>query len=103
MRHGPWDALCGLACLPWPPICFAAEKPRIQVNDYIIHVAVTPQTHQLKAQARVKFTALEDINIATFECTTTLGQHASSIPNGHTLPAERVSQDSTVRIALPAR
>ena len=47
--------------------CFAAEKPRIQVNDYIIHVVVTPQTHQLKAQARVKFTALEDINIATFE------------------------------------
>src|SRR5664279_5160470 len=29
--------------------CFAADKPRIEVNDYIIHVAVTPQTHQLKA------------------------------------------------------
>ena len=39
-------------------VCFAAEKPRIQVDDYIIHVAVTPETHQLKAQARVKFTGL---------------------------------------------
>ncbi len=48
-------------------VCFAAEKPRLQVDDYIIHVAVTPQTHELKAQARVKFTALDDVNIATFE------------------------------------
>ncbi len=48
-------------------VCFAAEKPRLQVDDYIIHVAVTPQTHELKAQARVKFTALDDVNVAIFE------------------------------------
>ena len=48
---------CGLVALA--TVCFAAEKPRIQVDSYIIHVAVTPQSHQLKAQARVKFTALD--------------------------------------------
>ena len=47
--------------------CFAAEKQRIQVNDYIIQAVISPQTHQLKAQARVKFTALDDITIAIFE------------------------------------
>ncbi|MGB9257793.1 MAG: peptidase M1, partial [Candidatus Korobacteraceae bacterium] len=83
-------------------MCFAAEKPRIQVNDYIIHVAVTPQNHQLKAQARVKFTALEDINIATFELHNALRPTRVIDTNGQSLPVERVSSDSTVRISLPA-
>jgi aminopeptidase N len=82
--------------------CFAAEKPRLQVNDYIIHVAVTPQNHQLKAQARVKFTALEDINIATFELHNALRPTRVIDTNGQSLPTERVSSDSTVRISLPA-
>ena len=82
--------------------CFAAEKPRLQVNDYIIHVAVTPQTHQLKAQARVKFTALDDINIATFELHNALRPTRVIDTNGQSLPVERVSSDSTVRISLPA-
>ncbi len=82
--------------------CFAAEKPRIQVNDYIIHVVVTPQTHQLKAQARVKFTALEDINIATFELHNALRPTRVIDTSGQSLPVERVSSDSTVRISLPS-
>ncbi|HUI83741.1 MAG TPA: M1 family aminopeptidase [Candidatus Binatia bacterium] len=81
--------------------CFAAEKPRIQVSDYVIHVAVTPQTHQLKAQARVKFTALDDINIATFELHNALRPTRVLDANGQALSVERVSQDSTVRISLP--
>ncbi len=80
---------------------FAAEKQRIQVNDYIIHVVVSPQTHQLKAQARVKFTALEDINIATFELHNALRPTRVIDTNGQSLSVERVSQDSTVRISLP--
>ena len=81
--------------------CFGAEKQRIQVNDYIIHVVVSPQTHQLKAQARVKFTALEDINIATFELHNALRPTRVIDTNGQNLSVERVSQDSTVRISLP--
>ncbi len=82
-------------------VCLAAEKPRIQVNDYIMHVAVTPQNHQLKAQARVKFTALDDINIATFELHNALRPTRVLDANGQPLSVERVSQDSTVRITLP--
>ena len=81
--------------------CFGAEKQRIQVNDYIIHVVVSPQTHQLKAQARVKFTALEDINIATFELHNALRPTRVIDTNGQSLSVERVSQDSTVRVSLP--
>jgi Flp pilus assembly protein TadD len=80
--------------------CFAADKARIQVDDYIIHVAVTPQNHQLKAQARVKFTALDDINIATFELHNALRPTRVIDTNGQSLPVERVGSDSTVRISL---
>jgi Peptidase family M1 domain/TPR repeat len=83
-------------------VCVAAEKPRIQVDDYIIHVAVTPQTHQLKAQARVKFTALDDVNIAVFELHNDLRPTRVIDQNGQSLTAERVSQDSTIRINLPS-
>ncbi len=83
-------------------LSLAAEKQRIQVSDYLIHVSVTPQTHQLKAQVRVKFTALEDINIATFELHNDLRLTRVVDANAQLLQTERVSQDSTVRVSLPA-
>ena len=81
--------------------CFAAEKPRIQINDVAVNAVVSPQTHQIKAQARVKFTALDDINIAVFELHNDLRPTGVFDSSGQALSAERVSQDSTVRIALP--
>ncbi len=81
---------------------FAAEKQRIQVNDYLIHVAVNPQNHQMKAVARVKFTALDDINVATFELHNALRPTRVVDANAQLLQVERVSQDSTVRVSLPA-
>ncbi len=80
----------------------AAEKPRIQVNDYAIQAVVSPQSHQLKAIARVKFTALDNITIATFELHNALRPtRVIDDATGQPLTAERVSQDSTVRISLP--
>ena len=81
---------------------FAVEKPRIQVDDYTIRAVVSPQTHQLKAVAKVKFTALQDLNIATFELHNDLRPTRVTDLNGQDIPAERVSQDSTVRLSLPA-
>ncbi len=80
---------------------FAAEKQRIQINDYAIQAVVSPQTHQIKAQARVKFTAIEDLNIAVFELHNDLRPTRVVDASGEVLPVERVSQDSTVRVSLP--
>ena len=82
-------------------ICFAAEKPRLHVDDYVIHVSVTPQTHQMKAEARVKFTALDDLNVATFELHNALRPTRVVDANAQLLQIERVSQDSTIRVTLP--
>jgi tetratricopeptide (TPR) repeat protein len=79
----------------------AAEKPRIQAEDYTIEAKVTPQTHKLAARAVVKFVALDDISIAAFELHNALRVTQVTDEHGTVLPAERVSQDSTVRVALP--
>ncbi|MFZ0912635.1 MAG: M1 family aminopeptidase [Candidatus Korobacteraceae bacterium] len=81
--------------------CFAAEKQRLQVNDYAIQAVVSPQTHQIKAQARVRFTALDDITIAIFELHNALRPTRVLDASGQPLSVERVNQDSTIRISLP--
>jgi len=91
-----------LLVLALSPAIFAAEKQRIQLNDVAVSAIVTPQTHQMKAQARVKFTALDDITIAAFELHNGLRPTRVLDSSGQPLSAERVSQDSTVRVALPS-
>ena len=86
-----------LFCLP----LFAADKPRIEVNDYQIDAELVPRTHRLVARAVVKFTALDDITVATFELHNGLRPTKVTDPSGTSLSVERVTQDSTIRIALP--
>jgi len=84
------------------PVAHAAEKQRLQVENYVIQAIVTPQTHQLKAVAQVKFTALDDISIATFQLHNGLRPTRVLDTEGQTLSAERISQDATVRVSLPS-
>jgi predicted negative regulator of RcsB-dependent stress response len=81
---------------------FAAEKPRLVVNDYVIDAEIIPRTHKLVAQAKVKFTALDDISVATFELHNGLRPTKVTDADGKALSAERVTQDSTIRIPLPS-
>lgn len=88
------------ACLP-----LAAQnqpRQRIDVEDYQIEVELQPRTHKLIGQARVKFTALEDISVASFELHNGLRPTKVVDAQGHTLSVERVTQDSTVRVSLPS-
>ncbi|HET8666381.1 MAG TPA: M1 family aminopeptidase, partial [Terriglobales bacterium] len=80
----------------------AAEKQRIRVDDYLINAELQPKTHKLMARAKLTFTALEDISVASFELNNALRPTRIIDAEGHPLTAERVTQDSTIRVALPA-
>src|SRR5689334_22245715 len=80
----------------------AAEKMRLRVDDYQIEAELTPHTHKISAQAKVKFTALEDLSVATFELNNALRLTKVVDANGKPLAPERNTQDSTVRIPLAA-
>jgi aminopeptidase N len=77
---------------------WAADKTRLRVDDYQIDAELTPHTHKISARAKVKITALEDINAATFELHN--GLHVTKVTDdtGQTLSAERITQDFTVRV-----
>jgi len=80
---------------------WAAEKARLRVDDYQIEVELTPHMHELSARAKVKFTALQDINVAVFELNNGLRVTKVVDANNKPLSAERVTQDFTVRVPLP--
>ncbi len=79
-----------------------AERARVKAEDYVIDAEIVPRTHHLTARVRVRFTALDDVNFASFELHNAL--HVSRVVdgNGRTLPAERVSQDNAIRVSFPA-
>ena len=79
---------------------WAAEKMRLQVDDYQIEAELTPHLHKIVARAKVRFTALEDTSIATFELHNAMRITKVLDAAGKPLSAERVTQDSTVRVQL---
>ncbi|MGA8433050.1 MAG: M1 family aminopeptidase [Candidatus Sulfotelmatobacter sp.] len=80
---------------------WAAEKPRLRVDDYQIEAELTPHLHRISAKATVKFTALQDLSVAIFELNNGLRVTKVTDAKGQALSAERVTQDFTVRVPLP--
>ncbi len=80
---------------------WAAEKARLRVDDYQIDAVLNPHLHQITAKAKVKFTALQDLNVAVFELHNDLRVTKVTDEKNQPLSAERVTQDSTVRVPLP--
>jgi tetratricopeptide (TPR) repeat protein len=81
---------------------WAAEKARLRVDDYQIEVELTPHLHQITARAKVRFTAMQDLSVAVFELHNDLRVTKVTDEKNQQLSAERVTQDSTVRVPLPA-
>jgi hypothetical protein len=78
----------------------AAEKARLRVDDYQIEAELSPHLHQITARAKVKFTALQDLNVAVFELNNALRVTKVLDANNKPLSAERLTQDFTVRVPL---
>jgi tetratricopeptide (TPR) repeat protein len=81
---------------------WAAEKARLRVDDYQIEAELNPHLHQITARAKVRFTAVQDLAVAVFELNNDLRVTRVLDEKGQALSAERVTQDSTVRVPLPA-
>ena len=89
--------LASLASPAW-----AAEKMRLRVTNYQIDAELSPHLHKISARAKVDFTALDDLTFVTFELHNALRLTKVLDSAGKPLNAERVTQDSTVRVTLPA-
>src|SRR5438552_12234178 len=85
-----------LLCLP----SWAAEKLHFHADDYEIDAVLNPHEHKIAAHAKVKITALEDLNIASFHLHNLLRLTKVSDAAGKPLTADRMPQDSSVRVSL---
>jgi len=83
-------------CLP----AWAAEKLRFHADDYQIDAVLNPHDHKIAARVKVKITALEDLNIATFQLHNDLRLNKVTDVSGKPLTADRMTQDSSVRVSL---
>ena len=84
------------------PAWSADQKMRLRVDDYQIEAELNPHSHKISARTKVKFTALDDLTVASFELNNALRLTKVTDANNKPLSAERVTQDSSVRIPLTA-
>jgi hypothetical protein len=84
------------------PLWAAPEKARLRVDDYQIEATLQPHLHQITARAKVKFTALQDLSVAVFELHNDLRVTRVLDDKNQPLSAERVTQDSSIRVPLPS-
>jgi hypothetical protein len=79
---------------------FAQAPPKVRADDYNIEAELVPRAHKLIAKAQVKVTALEQVSILSFDLHN--GLHITKLTDeaGKSITPERVTQDSTIRIAL---
>jgi aminopeptidase N len=79
---------------------WAAEKAHFHADDYQIDAVLSPHDHKITARAKVKITALEELNIATFQLHNDLRLTKVSDATGKPLTADRIPQNSSVRVSL---
>ena len=79
---------------------WAAEKIHFHADDYQIDAVLSPHEHKISARVKVKITALEDLNIATFHLHNDLRLTKVTDAAGKPLTADRLPQDSSVRVSL---
>lgn len=78
-----------------------STKPLIDITGYVIDATVIPATHQLHATAKVTFTALDALPVATFELHGALKVSKVTDDKGHPLNADR-GQSFTLRVTPAA-
>ena len=78
----------------------AAERTHFRADNYQIEAILSPHDHKITARVKVKITATEEMNIATFQLHNDLRLTKVTDEAGKTLTADRNPQDSSVRISL---
>src|SRR5438270_9411775 len=97
-RHATVCLILAVFVLSLP--AWAAEKAHFHADDYQIDAVLSPHDHKLTARAKVKITALDDLNIASFHLHNDLRLTKVTDASNKTLTADRNPGDSSVRVSL---
>src|SRR5215813_2429985 len=101
LRRGRELAVFVLGVLLLSSAAWAAEKTHFRADDYQIDAVLNPHDHKITARAKVKITALDDLNVATFQLHNDLRvTKVTDVTGKAPLTADRTPQDSSVRVSL---
>jgi hypothetical protein len=89
------------AALASATVAMAQTRARIDVQEVAIDAQIDPRAQSLKATAKVKFLAVDDVTTATFDLNNALTLDRVTEEDGREVSANRSAQDMTVRVALP--
>jgi tetratricopeptide (TPR) repeat protein len=95
-------AIFALAVPAWRSASAAPARPQLNITGYVITADLDPAVSRLTATADVTFTALEDLTSATFELNNGLNITKLTDSKGAVLNSERLTNNSTVHVTLPA-
>ena len=76
------------------------QRPRIDVESYVIDAQVDPSAQTIRATAKVHFTPLDDLSTLTFELNNALNLDTVTDDAGRQVPASRTAQDMSVRLSM---
>jgi tetratricopeptide (TPR) repeat protein len=80
---------------------WAQDRPRIDVEHYVIEAEINPNTQSVTATAQVRFTTLDDnTSFAVFELNNALSVSKVEDESGRQLPASRSRGDFTIRLSF---
>jgi aminopeptidase N len=77
------------------------QRPRIEVQNYMIEADINPRTQSIAATAKVNFMPLDDANEAVFELNNALTVSKAVDGSGKPLETSRNAQDFTVKVSFP--
>jgi predicted negative regulator of RcsB-dependent stress response len=95
-------AVCAFVVPSWRAASAAPVRAQLNVTGYVITADLDPGLGKLTATADVTFSALEDLTVVTLELNNGLNITKLTDKGGAALNSERLTQNSTVRITLPA-
>ncbi len=95
-------AVCAFVVPTWRAASAAPVRAQLNVTGYVITADLDPGLGKLTATADVTFSALEDLTTVSLELNNGLNITKLTDKGGAALNSERLTQNSTVRISLPA-
>ncbi len=101
MARKLWIVAAFLPAAVLPAAAQERQRPRIDVQHYVIDAEINPATQSLSAKVRVKFVPLENTSSVVFELNNALSVSRVEDERGGQISAERSLNNFTVTVNFP--
>jgi aminopeptidase N len=92
---------CAAAVFPISAQAQTPQRPRIDVEHYVVDAQIDPAAQTLRANVQVRFTPVDDVSAATFELNNALNVARVVDGANRDVPTSRVQQNFSLQLRFP--